>query len=284
MTPLRWGQHAPGEPHLEEGAELLDLPAAVVCARCGASDCAGCDDDDESSASASGVVLVVPWERPDQALWARFWSTTRLGVEGTDIFFTSLPDGPLAPALSYAAVAEVVAAGSCVLPFAVVILAGLSVLLPAFTHVLLSEPTGQAAVARVVLVAWAAFAAMLVGVHALHGLALHRMARAPALALAAPRATLRRALRFGLYTAGLDVVACPVGLVWVFSTMGRSGLAVLGDLMFKASNRATAAMLRGFYLLDGAQAERVRRRGMWLSVAAVLLGLCACALLVVAAA
>ena len=78
--------------------------------------------------------------------------------------------------------------------------------------------------------------------------------------------------------------AIPVGVLWLLSSSGRGAARNLGDLMFRAANRATLAMLRGFYQLDGAPAERLRRRAMILSVAAVLVGLALCAAAIFAAA
>lgn len=278
MSPQRSRHELPDEEIDDGSPELFDLPAAVVCARCGRADCAGCDGDEaEAAPSASGVVLVVPWERPEQPLWSRFWATTRLGVDGAEVFFSSLPDGPVGPALSYAALAELVAVGACVLGFAALALGALGALVPVFTRSLLTEPWGQAVLGRVLTAAWGSFAALLVGVHALHGWALHRGA-------ASPRSPLRRALRFGLYTAGLDVAGSPVGVLWLLSSSGRGAARNLGDLLFRAANRATLAMLRGFYQLDGAPAERLRRRAMALSVAAVVVGLALCAAAIFAAA
>ena len=278
----------PGEPEsvdpgeAGEWRELTELPAAVVCAVCGRADCGGgCEQLNETTApSMSGVVLVVPWERPNQSAWSRFWTTTRLSVEGAEVFFTNLPDGPVAPALSYATLAELLAAGACVVVFAALGLSLLALLLPVFTHALLSESSGRAAVGRVIVAAWLSFSALLVGVHALHGVALHRLAlrtgHAPS------RATLNRAIRFGLYSASFDVAACPIGLAWLLSL--RTGARRLLDLLFSASLRATTAMLRGVYALDEPALSRVRRRGVWLSIAGVLAGLALCAVVIVAAA
>jgi len=188
MSPQRSRHELPDEEIDDASSELFDLPAAVVCARCGRADCAGCDGDEpEAAPSASGVVLVVPWERPEQPLWSRFWATTRLGVDGAEVFFSSLPDGPVGPALSYAALAELVAVGACVLGFAALALGALGALVPVFTRSLLTEPWGQAVLGRVLTAAWGSFAALLVGVHALHGWALHRGA-------SSPRSPRRRAL------------------------------------------------------------------------------------------
>jgi len=47
---------------LESGdPDAFDVPAAVLCAVCGQADCSGCSPADEQ---ASGVMAIVPWERP----------------------------------------------------------------------------------------------------------------------------------------------------------------------------------------------------------------------------
>lgn len=285
LTPLRFRPDLRDEADDEPGYELVDLPAAVVCARCGRADCHGCNGEERAEPSASGVVLVVPWERPDQGAWQRFWATTRLGVEAPDVFFSELPDGPVAPALSYAVMAEGLAALSCVAVCAVFGLGVLGAVLPAFLGPLLQKPSGQAAIVRALLAAWGSFSLLLVLVHGLHGWALHAMARRASLQRPlAAAATLQRALRFGFYTASFDVAACPAGVVWMLSTLGRGGLRKMSDVMFDASNRATAALLRGAYRLEPGPVERVRRRGLVVSVAAVVAGLLLCAVCVAAAA
>ncbi|MGH7437003.1 MAG: hypothetical protein ACRENE_15120, partial [Polyangiaceae bacterium] len=55
-----------------EAEELVDaeVPAAVVCAQCGDADCPGCLREN----TRSGVVAVVPWERPGASSLVRLWT------------------------------------------------------------------------------------------------------------------------------------------------------------------------------------------------------------------
>src|SRR5580704_6916469 len=82
-----------------------DVPAAVVCAHCGDADCPGCLHEN----SRSGVVAVVPWERPVLPGLVRLWATARATTFDADRFFESLPDGPILPALRFALISETIA-------------------------------------------------------------------------------------------------------------------------------------------------------------------------------
>lgn len=269
-------------PRLDDGAiELLDFPAAIVCASCGMADCPGCRSTEPEVQSASGVVLVVPWERPEQGVWRRFWATTQATTEGAEVFFAGLPDGPVEPALTYALVAESVAAGSCTLVFAGVALAGLGLLFPVVARSILLEPAGQAALGRVLLAAWFGLGSLLVGVHLLHGGVLHAAASRHARGRPVP---LRRALRFGLYTAGLDVVACPVGIAWLLGRGGLSSLRKLRSYVSLTPNRATSVTLRNLYQIDEPLSSRLRVVGLLVAVGAMVVGIVGTAALVFAAA
>jgi hypothetical protein len=92
-----------------EAGELLDVPAAVVCLVCGELDCTGCEDRD---LSRSGIVAIVAWERPAMPALTRLWSTARSTTRDAESFFELLPDGPVMPALRFAAICELLAAFS----------------------------------------------------------------------------------------------------------------------------------------------------------------------------
>ena len=94
--------------------DLVDVPAAVVCLVCGEVDCAGCEDRDLSK---SGIVAIVAWERPGLPALMRLWSTARSTTRDADTFFELLPDGPVLPALRFAAVSELLAVGSMLIAF-----------------------------------------------------------------------------------------------------------------------------------------------------------------------
>ena len=238
----------------EADVELLDFPAAVVCATCGAGDCPGCHD--VRVTGHSGVVVFVPWERAG-GFASRFWGTTRASTDGAEAFFSGLPDGPLGTAVSYALVAELAAVGSSL---AVCFALGVGLawaLFPAWATFLLSAAQTQLALARVFVVMVASFTWLLVSVHALHGWLLDRAAGRAG----AKRAT-TRALRFGLYAAGWDVVTSPLGALVTLVTAGPRAALGLREHAFRTPGRATSAMLRGLYRLDGEPAADVKRRAM----------------------
>ena len=89
--------------------ELLDVPAAVVCLVCGEVDCTGCEDRD---LSRSGIVAIVAWERPAMPALTRLWATARSTTRDAESFFELLPDGPVMPALRFAAICELLASFS----------------------------------------------------------------------------------------------------------------------------------------------------------------------------
>src|SRR5271166_6260041 len=88
-----------------------DVPATVVCAHCGDADCPGCLHEQ----TKSGVVAVIPWERPGASMPARLWATARATVLDADRFFEAMPDGPILPALAFAATSELVASAAMTL-------------------------------------------------------------------------------------------------------------------------------------------------------------------------
>ncbi|MCC6649177.1 MAG: hypothetical protein IT374_26865 [Polyangiaceae bacterium] len=246
------------DPGLE--LELLEFPAAVVCATCGAGDCPGCHD--ERVTGHSGVVVFVPWERAG-GVFARFWATTRASTDGADAFFFGLPDGPVGAALSYALVAEVAAVGSSL---AVCFAAGAALvwaLFPAWAALLASETATRLACARVFVVMVTSFTWLLVSVHALHGWLLDRAASRAG----AARAT-TRALRFGLYASGWDVMTSPLGALVTLVTAGPRAALGLTEHAIRTPGRATSAMLRGLYRLDGDAAARARGHAMRVTMVA----------------
>ena len=60
----------------DPGLDFVEVPAAVVCASCGKPDCAGCLDVAETT-NASGVVAIIPWERPGLGWLTRLGATAR---------------------------------------------------------------------------------------------------------------------------------------------------------------------------------------------------------------
>lgn len=243
MAPLR--RHAPLEESLEErlDRELVDVPAAVVCALCDDPDCPGCEQQD---ASRSGIVAIVAWERPAVPAMTRLWSTARSTTRDAEAFFEALPDGPVLPALRFAAISELLAASSLL----ALLVPVAAVVAPEWlTHVVMDAPARSLAL-RVIVLGLPAFAALLVLAHAAHGLSIDRGATKNG---AASKKT--RALRFGLYACGWDLVIGPLGAVLVAAKEGAKHALEILHLGSGLPTRATKAFLRGAYRLEGERAK-----------------------------
>ncbi|HEX3770887.1 MAG TPA: hypothetical protein VHV30_08495 [Polyangiaceae bacterium] len=226
--------------------ELADseVPAAVVCAFCGDADCAGCRNEQ----TRSGVVAIVAWERPGAPPLTRLWATARATTFEADRFFETLPDGPIAPALRFAFASEIIASSS----MALMALVPLAVVFPAWIeHVFIDE---RLAATRLVAALVPALATILVAAHVAHGWALDRGARR-----AGVRGATTRAIRFGLYAAGWDVVVGPLGAVVVALKEGVRKALSIGSVGVGLPGRSARAFLRGCYRLEGAAAEPALR-------------------------
>jgi hypothetical protein len=254
-----------GRESADEPAELVDVPAAVVCALCGEAECPGCRVDDAWD-GASGVLVFVPWERPEKPLWRRFAETTRVTTEGAESFFGELPPGPLLPALRFAALGELAAVGSTVAACGAVAF-GLGYLLwPDLVTFIGSNAVLRAKFARTLTVAWLAFTTVLLVTRASYGLALYQASKREG----APRHLARAALRFGLYGAGWDFTTSPLGALWVAALEGRRTPERLVHYAVHTPGRATAAFMRGILRLEGAPAKRARRRALAVTMSAAV--------------
>jgi len=249
---------SPREVELVEGDELLDaeVPAAVVCAHCGDADCPGCLNEQ----TRSGVVAVVPWERPGAPVLSRLWATARATTFDAERFFESLPDGPIAPALRFAVVSEMIATTA----MAAVLLILLGVLAPGWAKHLIFHEAGS--VARIAVAGIPAITALLVAAHSAHGWALDLGARRRA------GGATTRALRFGLYAAGWDLVVGPLGAVVVAAKEGVRASVSIGALAIGLPTRSARAFLRGCYRLEGAAAEPALRASYAAAIVATLVG------------
>jgi hypothetical protein len=214
-----------------------DVPAAIVCAVCGEADCSGC----ALEAEHSGVVTLLPWERPGLSMPRRLWATARAATTDADRFFESLPDGELAPALRFALGAELLAVASLL----VVLLVIAGVLSPAWTAQLL----GGSGAGLVLLSSVPLLSLLMVAAHAVHGVALHMGARR-----AGATGELRRALRFGLYACGWDLALSPAGALLAL-TDGAGALGALLSAGLGLPGRSTRAFLKGAYRLEGERAS-----------------------------
>ncbi|MEJ7729195.1 MAG: hypothetical protein WKG00_08265 [Polyangiaceae bacterium] len=247
----------------EDGADsLFDVPAAVLCAFCGAADCAGCSAEDSI---ASGVVAIVPWERPDGTSWSRLWATANATTRGADAFFAALPDGHVGPAMRFAITAEALAVGGFAAAFVPLAVALLALANPDWAAVVVADPAMRTTVLRWLSVLVPAVSACVVVAHATHGLALDVGAGRQG-----ARPQRRRALRAGLYACGWDLMASPLGALHTLVSRGvRAALGSFGDgIGMSVPRRAATALLQGVYGLRGDAVQRARRVG---SMAALLL-------------
>jgi hypothetical protein len=241
MAPLRRRKEESLEERLDR--ELGDVPAAVVCALCDDPDCTGCEQEQ----SRSGVVAIVAWERPLGPATSRLWATARSTTRDAETFFEALPDGPVMPALRFAAICELMAVSSLLLllvPIAAVVA-------PEWlTHVVMDAPARSFAL-RLIVLGLPAFAGLLVVAHAAHGLSIDHGASKQG---APSRKT--RALRFGLYACGWDLVIGPLGALLVAVKEGAKHTLEILNLGSGLPTRATKAFLRGCYRLEGERAKR----------------------------
>src|SRR5271154_81442 len=132
MRPAR----SPRPPARVEGDELVDrdVPATVVCARCGNAECPGCVND----SARSGIIAVVPWERLGGPAPQRLWATARAATFDAERFFESLPDGPIDMALGFAVASEMIA----VTTMAIALMVPLGFLAPVWMKHVLTDQWG----------------------------------------------------------------------------------------------------------------------------------------------
>ncbi|MEO8878474.1 MAG: hypothetical protein ABI461_22990 [Polyangiaceae bacterium] len=244
---------------LDDWLDSIDVPAAVVCARCGSVDCTGC----AATTERSGFISVIAWERSDAPLLRRLWQTARATTREPERFFESLPEGPIAPALRFAAISELLAATAMI----TLMLALLGCVAPAFIAHLMFDPSARSIALRALVASIPSLALLLVGAHIAHGVALD---------LGAPRELRsadrrKHALRFGLYAAGWDVVLGPIGAVVVTLQDGFKGFVELTQIAGNLPGRSARAFLRGAYGLEGAAAKASLRASFFASAAAIVL-------------
>jgi hypothetical protein len=252
MAPLRRtrGEVEPLEAQLDrvapasrDSSELVDVPAAVVCLHCGEADCTGCEEEQ----SRSGIVAIVAWERAQAPMLARLWSTARSTTRDAEGFFELLPDGPILPALRFAAICEIVASLTWLLMIVPVAL----VVAPGWLQHVVFDPAARATALKAIVLGVPAFAGLLLLLHSTHGLSIDIGA-----ARNGSRRARSRALRFGLYACGWDLAMSPAGAIVTAVKEGLgAALAALG-VTNNLPTRATRAFLRGCYRLDGQAADR----------------------------
>lgn len=237
--------------------DSVDVPAAVVCAVCGDAACPGC----ERALSRSGIVALVAWERPSGSALARLWATARATTISGDAFFDLLPDGPIVPALRFAVLVELIAAaGLTLLSLPVVALCA-----PSWIRRVVVDGEARDVAARALVVGIPALALMLVAAHAAHGLALDHGARR-----VGARGARGRALRFGLYATGWDLMLGPIGAILLGAKEGLGAAVSLFRLGIGLPGRCTRAFLRG-YGLHGMRAEQANKSATLVAVIVTVL-------------
>lgn len=229
--------------------DVFDVPAAVLCAVCGQADCPGCMPADED---ASGVVAIIPWERPGAGTWSRMWATALATTQGAEAFFGAIPDGPLPPAMRFAVLCEVLAVASMVaalLPIA-------ALALPNLAFQVIADPNMRQRALQWFVIGVPALALWMVIAHASHGAALDVGARR-----VGGRPQRRRALRYGLYACGWDLMTGPLGAVWVLFSKGMKATGEVMGLAMTVPGKASRALLSGVYGLPEEDVNRAYRTG-----------------------
>lgn len=236
---------------------FFEVPAAVLCATCGQSDCPGCI---AASENESGVIAIIPWERGG-SVWTRLWATANATTQGAESFFAVMPDGEIPPAMRFAVLAELLAVAS----MAAVLVPLAALALPTLALQVAHDPSLRASALRWIGLGVPALALWMVIAHATHGAALDAGAR-----LQGGPPQRRRAVRYGLYACGWDLMSGPLGAVVTVATKGlRAGLELF-DLAVRVPGKASQALLQGVYQLTPEQVARARRTG---TIAAVLIAL-----------
>ncbi len=200
-------------------SDLVEVPAAVVCLVCDNVDCPGCEDGE---LSRSGIVAVVAWERIGQPLGTRLWSTARSTTRDAETFFELLPDGPLLTAFRFAVLCEIIAATAMFVAFLPVV----ALVAPQWLEHLLLDAHARGAALRALVLGIPSFAGLLVFAHLVHALFIDLGARSNG-----SRRSRSRALRFGLYACGWDLVMGPFGIVVVAL---KEGLKAASDALEQA--------------------------------------------------
>jgi hypothetical protein len=245
-------------PRDDSSFDLIDVPATVVCAGCGDPACIGCVIEEPTN--QSGVVAIIPWERPGLGFWRRLWQTSTLATVHARTFFSALPEGEAATALSFALVCETIAVSG--LGFGVALLAPL--FLPSLPGLLLDDPALRRTVGRGACASILMLVLTMVGLHAIHGLALDAAAR---------RYGGRRpgrGLRFGLYACGWDLITLPLGLLITAFASGFAAARRAAPLGLTAPAQASEAFLIGIHGLSPEAARLAARRAAYFTIVPVL--------------
>jgi hypothetical protein len=259
------------QPRDDSAFDLIDVPATVVCAACGDPACVGCVV--EEATNQSGVVAIIPWERPGLSFWRRLWQTSTLATVHARTFFGALPDGEVSTALSFALICETIAVGGLALGGTLLAL----LVLPALPGLVLDDPALRRTVLRGATAGVFLLVLAMVGLHVVHGLALDAAARRYG------GRRFGRGLRFGLYACGWDLITLPLGLLITALSSGLGAARGALPLGLTAPAQASQAYLIGMHGLSPETARLAARRAAYFAVGPILVTL-ALAVLGVAAA
>ena len=205
MTPVAGrARTAPDDADLPD----TDVPAAVLCAACGRTDCAGCVTPERTRIAST------PWEASDRPVWHRLLQTARLATVDGEAFFGALPDGSVAPALRFALSCELLAIASLALTCLPVVYA----LVPGFVEEIAADHERRAWVAASVTVAVPCLALMMVMLHVLWAAGLELGLR-----LSGAKSRPAHCLRYALYSCGWDLVTSPFGFAAGWASVGFRG-------------------------------------------------------------
>ena len=237
---------------------LIDVPATVVCASCGDPACVGCMVEEPTN--QSGVVAIIPWERPGVGFWRRLWQTSTLATVHARTFFGALPEGEVSTALAFAVVSETIAVSG--LALGVALFAPL--FLPSLPGLLVDDPALRKTVVRGAIAGMLLLVVAMVGLHAIHGLSLDAAARR----YGGRRSG--RGLRFGLYACGWDLITLPLGLLITALSSGLSAARRAAPLGLTAPAQASEAYLIGAHGLSPEVARLAARRAAYFTIIPVL--------------
>lgn len=221
------------------------VPPVVMCTVCGRTDCPGCSAPEQTPQLSP----ILPWESPGNT-GERLWNMALASSLSPLRTFGELPDGPLAPAMVFALIAESVA----ILSLAVLALSIACSVSPDLMRRVLVDP------AAIGLIAGAAMAlvGLLVALHVLWGLCLEA---GTCTASGQPR--WRLGVRFGLYACGWDLLTSPAGVL--LGVLTRGPVAAWAPLV--AASRVPRVAMRAYLVHCRKFDARARRRASIISAA-----------------
>jgi len=207
--------------------------------------------------------------------WSRLWSTALSVSLRSEAFFGPIAKGDLAAPLRFSIACELIAVLSVVLTIAAIVFA----IIPGLALDLLRDPASRTLIAKLVLLGIPGLTGLLIVMHLLWGWTLDFGARR-----VGARSHRAQALRFGMYSTGLDLMSSPIGLLHTLVTQGSYTASKLLPATIDVPAIASRAMLRHVYHLADQPATRARRFStivIW--VVGVLMVFCLMTALVIAA-